>query len=724
MRKDESTGLDFGHRASPSPVNRRGFLKRLGTLGGGIVIYFSLGDASAWAQSRRGGSLFQNSPTDFNTFLRIGEDGRVTCFTGKIEMGQGIITSLAQLLADELDVTLDSVDMLMGDTDLCSWDLGTFGSLTTRLFGPVLREAAAEARGVLKELAAEYLKIPLDRLTAKEGVIFDKTNTKNRVTYAQLTKGKRIERHLKKRPSLKAASEFTIVGKSFPRKDALEKVTGKAKYAGDMRFPDMLYAKILRPPAHGAKLKSLDTSAVRKMKDVQIVQDGDLIAVLHKYPDEADKALAKIKAQFDLPEDKLDDKNIFEHLLSVAPEGKIVSEGGNLKTGEKIATTVFEEKYLNGYVAHASIETHVAVAKIEGDKVTIWASTQRPFGIQEEVARALGLPSQNVRVITPFVGGGFGGKSLNNKHGVEVARIAKLAGNPVQLAWSREEEFFLDTFRPAAVVKIRSGIDGSGNIVLWDYDVYFAGENGAQQFYTIPHHRTIARGEWMRPPPGSHPFRVGPWRAPANNTNTFARESQIDIMASKAGEDPLEFRLNHLSDKKVLRVLKAAAEKFGWTPAKTPSGRGYGVACGIRSGTYVATMAEVEVSKKTGGVQVKRVVCAQDMGLVINPEGAKMQVEGCITMGMGYALTEEIHFKRGEIFDLNFDSYEIPRFSWLPKIETVLIDAKDDPPQGGGEPPIICMGGVIANAIYDAIGVRLFQLPMTPERIKEAMKHS
>jgi CO/xanthine dehydrogenase Mo-binding subunit len=287
--------------------------------------------------------------------------------------------------------------------------------------------------------------------------------------------------------------------------------------------------------------------------------------------------------------------------------------------------------------------------------------------------------------------------------------------------WSREEEFFYDTFRPAAVVTIRSGITDQGRMTLWDYHVYFAGERGSQHFYDIPHHRTVIHGSGWRSIQGSHPFGTGAWRAPANNTNTFARESQIDVMATAAGIDPVSFRLEHLHDGKMSRVLEVAADKFGWEARKSPSGRGHGVACGIDAGTYVATMAEVEVDKHSGQVQVKRVVCAQDMGLAINPEGATIQMEGCITMGMGYALTEDIHFKGGEIFDLNFDSYEIPRFSWLPIIETAIIDDKKSPPQGGGEPAIIVMGAVIANAIYDAIGVRLFQLPMTSERIKEAM---
>jgi nicotinate dehydrogenase subunit B len=716
MKKDEYMDLDFSDIKVNFPLNRREFLR---LLGGGIVILFSPFDSVALQEAQRRG-FRQRIPEDFNAFLRIGEDGRVTCLTGKIEMGQGIITSLGQMLADELNVPLDSVDMVMGDTDLCPWDMGTFGSLSTRMFGPIMRAAAAEARAVLMDLAAEYLQIPQNRLIAKEGMIYDKAQDENKVTYAQLTKGKKIQRRLKKKAIVEKPSEFTIVGKPLMRRDALEKVTGEAKFAGDMRFPGMLYARILRPPAHRAKLKSVDTTAARKMKGVRVIQDGDLIAVLHELPDEAEKALAKIKAQFEKPEEEVDDKNIFDHLLKVAPEGETVAQGGNLTQGEKLASEIFEESYLNSYVAHSPIETHTAVAKIDGDKATVWASTQRPFPAQEEVAQAIGFPTENVRIITPFVGGGFGGKNQNQQV-VEVARIAKLAGKPVQLAWSRAEEFFYDTFRPAAVVKIKSGTNGSGKIVLWDYNVYYAGERGSAHFYEIPHHRTVSTGGGWRGTPGSHPFNTGAWRAPGNNTNTFARESQIDIMASKAGVDPLEFRLKNLSDKRMSRVLEAAANKFGWTRSKAPSGRGFGVSCGIDAGTYVAHIAEVEVDKKKGSVQVERVVCAQEMGLCVNPQGAKLQIEGCITMGLGYALTEEIHFKGGEIFDLNFDTYEITRFSWQPKIETVIIDAKDSPPQGGGEPPIICMGAVVANAIFDAVGARLFQLPMTPERVQKAI---
>ena len=721
MKKDEKQDVIVDEISSPSSLRRREFLK---LLGGGIIIFVSYGEELAYQEPTRIQTGRPGLPTDFNAFLRIAEDGRVTCFTGKIEQGQGAMTALPQMLAEELEVPLSSVDIVLGDTDLCPWDAGTFGSLSIRSFGPALRGAAAEAREVLKELAAEKLNVPIDRLQAKDGLIFDKTRPQTRATYAELAQGKKIERHLTQKPALKTPAEFKVMGTPQPRRDALKKVTGQAHYAGDMRLPGMLYAKILRPPAHGAKLKDLDISSAEKISGARVIRDGDLIAVLHEFPDEAERALKLIKAQYDLPEATLDDKNIFDHLIKSAPEGKAVAQGGNLEEGTKLAAASFDETYLNSYVAHATIETHTALVSVEGDKATAWASSQSPFGVRDEVAQAAGLSSQNVHVISPFIGGGFGGKTRNTQAG-QAARLSKTTGKPVQVAWSRAEEFFNDTFRPAAVLKIKSGISNTGQIVFWDYEVLFAGERSSQQFYNIPHHRTVVRGEWGGRGGGAasaHPFSVGAWRAPGSNSNTFARECQIDIMAAKAGIDPVEFRLMNLNNPRMQRIIKAAAEKFGWKPAKAPSGRGFGAACADYLGTYLATMAEVAVDKATGKVQVMRVVCAQDMGVAVNPEGAKLQIEGCITMGLGYCLTEEIHFKGREVKDLNFDTYELPRFSWLPKIEAVLLDSPEVPIAGGGEPPIITMGAVIANAIFDATGARLFQLPMTPERIKAALK--
>jgi nicotinate dehydrogenase subunit B len=713
MNENEFLDIDFTDIKFDPNLSRRELLK---ALGGGIIIFFCVGDSSVLEAQRRGRSY----PEDFNAYLRIGADGRVTCCSGKIEMGQGVITSLAQMLADEMDVSLESIDMVMGDTSVCPWDMGTFGSMSTRFFGPPLRAAGAEARRVLLELAAEHLKLPQERLGIENGLIYDKQQKGKCVTCGELAKGKTIARRAREKPALKQPSEFKVMNKSFTRRDAVEKVTGKAHYAGDIRLPGMLYAKLLRPPAHGARLRNVDTSAAEKIEGVTVVHEGDLVAVLHKNPDQAAEAVSKIQAEFDPSPSKLDDQNIFDHLLKSAGSGNAAPQGGNLEEGQKQAEILVEQTYLDGYKAHAAMETHTALAQVEGDKATVWISTQTPFPTKDQIAREPGIPADNVRVITPFVGGGFGGKSSGGQS-LEAARLSKITGKPVQVCWSREEEFFYDTFRPAAVVKIKSGMTREGKAVLWDYAVYYAGSRGAELFYDIPNHRTSAIGGGFGGGANPHPFATGAWRAPGNNTNSFARESQIDVMAAKAKMDPVEFRLKNLKNERAIRTLKAAAEKFGWKPAPAPSGRGLGVAVGIDSDTFVAEIAEVQVDKRTGRIQVKRVVCAQDMGLVINPEGATIQVEGCITMGLGYTLTEDIHFRSGMILDRNFDTYELPRFSSLPKIETVLLDLKNEPAHGGGEPAIIVVGAVVANAIHDATGARLLQLPMTPERVRKAI---
>jgi CO/xanthine dehydrogenase Mo-binding subunit len=304
---------------------------------------------------------------------------------------------------------------------------------------------------------------------------------------------------------------------------------------------------------------------------------------------------------------------------------------------------------------------------------------------------------------------------------IEAARLAKLTGKPVQVMWSRKEEFFYDSFQPAAIVTISSGLNEDRKIIFWDYHVYFAGGDKAPTFYDVPHQCTTSYGGWMEEA-HAHPFAVGPWRGPNGNTNTFARESQMDALAAAAGADPLAFRRGHLSNERILRVVDAVDKAFGWSSAPTPSGKGRGMACLMYKGTCVAGMCEVEVARATGVCHVKRIVCAQDMGQVVNPEGAKMQMEGCLMMGLGYALSESVRFRDGEILDTNFDTYQIPRFSSMPKIETILVDNPALPPQEGGEPAITCVGGMVANAIFDAIGIRFTQLPITRERIKKALE--
>jgi len=711
--KDNNTAVNSGKKERPG-IKRRSFIQ---LLGGGILIFFrpwsTLELLSAPAEQAR------SLPKDYNAFLHIAEDGTVTCYTGKIEMGQGIITSLAQEMAEELNVPLEKVRMVMGDTDLCPYDQGTWGSMSTRIFGPRMRAAAAEARGVLVGMASAQMGVPASQLEVRDGIIVDTKNPVNKVTYGQLAKGKKIEKFLDDKPSPEDFSKFTYVGKSLKRSDAYLKVTGKAKYCGDLKLPGMVHARILRPPSHGAKLISADVSGAEKLEGVSVVRDGDFIAVISENHDKADEAIVKIKADYSFDEMKVSDKTLPEFMLKADSRVNVARTTGDIDAGRQLCDKVFESEYHDPYLAHAAIETHTALAQLENGKMIVYAATQSPFGLQDGIVRELGFTRENVRVITPFVGGGFGGKGAFQQ-GIEAARLAKLTGKPVMLAWTRDEEFFYDTFHPAGVVKINSGIDKSGKIQMWDYHVYFSGTRGSDTIYDVPNAKTTSYNEKDTSP--VHPFGTGAWRAPNNNTNTFARESQIDIMASAAGIDPLEFRLKNLKDEKMIACLKAVAEKFGYVAGKSPSGRGIGVACGSDAGTWVAHMAEVQVDKATGKVKVLRIACAQDMGLCVNPEGALMQMEGCMMMGLGYTFTEEIHFEGGNIFNRGFDSYDIPKFSWLPKLDCVILDRKDKPPQGGGEPAIIGIGAVVSNAIYDATGARLYTMPFTPERVMEALK--
>jgi len=689
--------------------SRRDFLKKIG---GGIIVTFSIGQLSildGWANTPEAEVL------NFNAYLRVKEDGRVDCYTGKIEMGQGVNTSLAQAVAEELEVSIYSIDMVMGDTELCPYDDGTWGSLTTRFIDPALRAAAAEARIILIGLAATQLKVVPELLEAKEGVVYVKNDPSKKISYANLTKGQKIIESLKDKPSIKKAKDFKVIGTPIVRLDAEAKVSGKAKYSGDIKLPGMVYASIVRPAVYGSKKLSVDASKLGQFEGAKLIEDGNLVAVIHSNSEIAYAAAQTVKVNWEAPKLDINQDTIFKYLEDTLKESKIHQEGGNLATGKSASTTIIEADYQDGYKAHASMETHCATCYFQGDKLTIWASTQSPFGTRKRIAKALEMELEKVHVKQILLGGGFGGK-ISDLQAVEAARIARISGKPVQLVWSRREEFMFVGFRPAAVMKVRSGVDGNGKLKLWNFDIYCAGTRGTSLFYDIEHNRTR-----MFDDKKVHPFGVGAWRAPGNNSTTFARESHIDVTAHKLGIDPLEFRLNNLKDERMRTTLELAAKTFGWkTPKK--EGHGYGIALGDDAGTCVALIAEVAVDKTTGIVQPIRMVCAQDMGQVVNPHGATIQTEGGLTMGLGYALYEDIEFEGGSVKTTGFGNYEITRFSKTPPITCVFVDKMNAKPEGGGEPAIICVGGAIANAVFDASGARVNRMPITAERILAALK--
>lgn len=704
-------------------MDRRDFMRRIG---GGLIIAVSISEMSVL-------SACNNQPgekRDVNAYLRIGDDGRVSLFTGKIEMGQGPITSLPMMLADELDVRLEDVDIIMGDTDLCPWDEGTYGSLSTRAYGQVMRGAAAEARAILLKMAAKELSVEKNQLQVKEGIISVKTDPEKKISYAELTEGEEIMETVMGKPALKKAADMKIMGTSRLHVDAHLKVTGEAIYSGDIKLPGMLFAKIVRPPSLGARLTNVDTSRAEAIEGVEVARDGDLVVILHESQDIADVAITKVDAEWEEDNPDVDHNSLYAHLEKAGTQEREIGSAGQLETGRKDSETIIKSEFMDPYLAHAPIENHTATAVFEGDKLNIWSSCQTPFPTQENVAEALGIPKDKVRMMQIFTGGGFGGK-IYNHHTIEAALIAKLTGKPIQLTYNREEEFLFDRLRPAAFIRIESGLNADGDMEMWDYNLYFGGQRGAAHFYDIPHHRT--RTLWNSRGTLGHLFYTGAWRGPSNNTNTFARESQIEIMAAAAGRDALQFRLEHLKgNEKMARVLKEGAEKFGWEPVKGPGtrnkrngvlSRGCGIACGIDAGTYVAVFAEAEVNTETGHVQVIRTTVSQDMGLVVNPQGAIIQAEGGLIMGLGYTLGEEIEFEGRKMLSRNFDTYVIPRISWTPEIDVVLVDKQDEPPQGGGEPSVVAIGGAVANAVFDATGARMFRLPMTADRVLEAIRN-
>ncbi len=709
MESDKITQLYFSDVNEPLNYDRRKFLKKLGT---GIIVIFSLSKLSlleGWSQNTQ-----DDKKLDFNAYLRVKEDGNVDCYTGKIEMGQGIITSLAQALAEELEVPLSAVNMVMGDTDLCPYDAGTWGSMTTRFADPVLRAAAAEAREILISIAAEKLGVSVDVLEASNGTVFVKGDISKKLSYAELTKGKKIVKNLNKKIEIKKSKDFKVIGKSILSADAVEKVTGKAKYSGDIKLPNMVYASIVRPKVYGSKKLQVNSSGLTAFEGVELLEDDDLIAVVHSDPEIANNAAKKVKVTWEVPKAKADNETIFKYFEDNIKENKVFEDGGNLDEGRKNSTTIVEVDYHDGYKSHAPIETHRATCYFEDDKLIMWASTQTPFGTRRELAKTFDMDEDKVHIKQIFIGGGFGGK-IYNQQAVEAAKLAKLCGKPVQVVWTRREEFMYNKFRPAALIKTVSGVDSNGKLNLWEFDIYCAGTRGTSLFYDIPNNRTRIFNE-----DNIHPFGTGAWRAPGNSTTTFARESHIDAIAFAVGVDALKFRLNNLKNENMVATLKLAAETFDWNSKKL-EGHGYGIALGEDAGTFVAIIAEVKVDKITGIVQPIRVVCAQDMGQVVNPHGATVQTEGGITMGIGYALYEEIEFNGGDLKSKSFNRYTITKFSTTPRIECVFIDKMDSKPEGGGEPAIICVGGAIANAVFDACGARVNRMPVTPERILKAL---
>ncbi len=691
---------------------RRDFFK---ILGAGIAVFAIAKHALAAQETAPGHRSFHNEelPKDISAWLHVGDDGIVTGFTGKAEIGQNIRTALAQTIADELRVPLESVRMVMADTALTPFDAGTFGSRTTPTITPQLRRVAAAARDLLIEAAAKEWNVAPAGLVAANANVTDPTSGRS-LKYAELARGKTLAQNLPAEDPITPAAQWTIAGKSIPKVDGRAFVTGKHQYTTDLRPSGMLYGKVLRPPSFSATLVSFDDSAAKAMSGVFVVRDGDFVGVAAPSAHEAQRALDAIRAQWkEMPQ--ISDQEIFSYLkLNAAAKSgeRFRKQKGSIEEGLAGAVYRLDATYNVAYIAHAPLEPRAAVAQWADGKLTVWTGTQRPFANRDELADVFHIPESSVRVIVPDTGSAYGGKHTSDA-AIEAARLARAAGRPVKVVWTREEEFTWAYFRPAGVIEIKSGIASDGTLTTWEFHNYHSGSSGIETPYLVANQRT----EYHQVP---LILRSGSYRGLAATANHFARETHMDVLATAAKMNPFEFRMKNLSDMRMRAVLEAAAKSFGWPRKKTREGQGFGIACGNEKGSYVATIAEVSVDRKSGAVRIVRMVEAFECGAIVNPDGLRNQVVGAMIQGLGGALFEAVEFENGRIKNPHFASYRVPRFRDVPEIQAILLDRKDLPSAGAGETPIMAVAPAIGNAIFDAAGVRLNNLPMVPNGLRSA----
>ncbi|HWP45333.1 MAG TPA: molybdopterin cofactor-binding domain-containing protein [Blastocatellia bacterium] len=688
-------------------VGRRDFFK---LFGGGVFVLLALKDTALPQESGGGRSRGGRAmPQDIASWLHMAEDGRITVYTGKTEVGQDIRTSLAQVVAEELRAPVSSIQLIMADTDLTPFDMGTFGSRTTPTMSPQLRRVAAAARETLLDLAAEQLKKERGSLIAQDGKITDPAS-KQSLSYGQITKGQKLVKTVTGDAKLTPVDQWKIAGKSVPKVNAREFVTGAHRYTSDIKRPGMLYGKILRPTSYNAALVSVDAREAEKMPGVTVVRDGDFIGVAAMSDALAAKAVSAIRAEWKTTPQP-SSREIFEYLKKNPAEsrggfgGRSSHERGKIEEGLAQADKRLEQTYTVAYIAHAPLEPRAAVAEWRDDRLTVWTGTQRPFGVRSELAQAFRIPEDRVRVIVPDTGSGYGGKHTGEA-AVEAARLARSAGKPVKLVWTREEEFTWAYFRPAGVIEVRSGVKNDGTITAWEFHNYNSGGSAIRPLYDIANQKIQFH-------PARSPLRQGSYRALAATANHFARESHIDELAHALKMDPLEFRLKNLKDERLRAVLEAAAKAFGWGRKKTSQDQGFGIAGGFEKGGYIASCAEVRADRSGRNLKIVRVVTAFECGTIINPDHLKNQIEGSVIMGIGGALFEAIDFEDGRILNPRFSRYRVPRFGDAPVLETVLVNRKDLPSAGAGETPIVGLAPAVGNAIFDATGIRLRSLPMT-----------
>lgn len=711
-KRPESESLKRSAPEREFTISRRTFVQ---TLGAGILI--TVTDALSWGQRRGGrGGGGGGGWMPVVARLYLNEDGTIAVMSGKVEEGQGARTELSQAAAEELRVPFSQIRIVMADTDFVPDDGGTSGSRTTPGNVPPMRQAAATARELLTRFAARQWQVDANSLEVRDGTITNKA-TNQKLTYGDLAKSKEIVEAFKEpvesNVALTAVSDWKVMGVSIPRPTNRDLVTGKHQFPSDIVRPNMLYGRVLRPSSYKATLESIDLSAAKAMKDVVVVHDGEFVGFAAPSLFRAVQALeavAKTAAWKTVPQPS--SKTIHAYLKEHARTDdarKALTDKNFADAAKTLSAT-----YTLAYIQHTPMEPRAGVAEWKDDKLTVWAGVDNPPAAQRDLAQAFGMPVEWVRVIVPDMGGGFGGKHAAPA-AREAARLAKAAGRPVCVHWTRAEEFTWAYFRPAAVIECKGGLNAQGAIVRWNFVNINAGGSAIDAPYKIPTQQTESVMS-------DSPLAQGAYRCLAATGNNFARESFIDELAAAAGADPLEFRLAHLENERIRTVLETAAKRFNWSERRkkvTPE-LGVGLACGTEKNSVVAACVEVGIDRKKGEIKVREVCQAFECGPILNPANLTSQVQGCIVMGLGGALSEEIEFENGKILNANFGGYRVPRFRDVPKIDVVLVDKTDIPSAGGGETPIIAVAPAIGNAVFAATGVRIRSMPMRGDVLKQA----
>ena len=687
--------------------DRRQFLKGFSA---GIALLVPLGHLLAQEGEAGGGAFNRELPQEIGAWIHIEEDGSIVVYTGKVEFGQNIRTSLSQAVADELRVPISTIRLVMGDTDLTPFDMGTFGSRTTPTMAPQLRKAAAAAREMLIALAAQRWQVAPDTVRLVDARFVNHDATKS-LTLADVAKGLKLVKTISPDVKTTPADQWTVAGKPIPKVDARDLVTGRHKYTSDLRRDGMLFGAVVRPPRLNATLESRG-SAPAETGGAQIVQDGNFLGVVARDPQTAAGTAKSITPRWNIPDQPTSNAELFDYFRKTAESGR-GRPVGSVANGFAAADKKLEQTYTVAYIAHAPLEPRAAVAEWAENKLTVWTGTQRPFGVRGELADALHIPANRIRVIVPDTGSGYGGKHTG-ECAIEAARLAIATKKPVKVVWTREEEFTWAYFRPAGVIDVKSGVKNDGTVTAWEFHNYNSGASGIQVKYdfanqNIQFHETKS------------PLRQGSYRGLAATANHFARETHMDELAALVQMDPVQFRLKNIKDERLRAVLDAATTRFGWgkqTAAGSGAKRGVGVACGFEKGSYIATCAEVSVDQQTGKVKLERVLEAFECGAVVNPLHLQNQVEGAVVQAIGGALFEAIEFGNGSVLNPKFSRYRLPRFSDVPSIEVVLVERKDLPSAGAGETPIVGLAPAVGNAIFAAANKRLRSLPLAPKGLQ------